>query len=798
MFKYIHKKISLIILVLFLIGRIVSPFAVLAEAPSAPSAPSAPTYNNPPPQPPSSPNSLPSAPSAPSGPSSPPTAPSAPSGPSSPPSNISVPPTNPPAPTIGSLPTENPLPTLVNTVTPYDQNNTSNPANGSSFGESSGNSSSGSGSSDSYNSAGNVNDPANTYTGPYSTNYGQEILDVKMEKMNKNIAELQNKIDEITSTGFNYANLNTLDGKVFTGDNLATLNLLNKLNSNITGLGSFSVFNIYDTHIGDIVFNFADGNILNAFNAASATVAKNSVTGPGSSNTAISDGSFTVKEATGNDAKITNDIVLESVTGQNEASFNTGNGIIQTGDATALGNIINLANTNLNVTKWLFGVVNIFGTLLGNIVLPQDTADNSSNQQNAIVSVGNSDTGPYSTNYASFTDEKIASFSATNNADIVSKVDVGANTGNNASSINTGGGLVVSGSADAAVSNSTVANTNTIDEEGTVYMIIVNEMGKWVGHIIGAPWGSNSASNGLPITTQTGGFGGQTFTTEAQNSITGPFSYNNSSITQKSEETYETVNDAAIENNIKTYADSGNNEAIYNTGAGMIQTGDAKVGLNLVNMVNTNVIAKKFVAVLVNVLGSFLGDVIPTGQYLADYQVSNNNNNLPAPLPTLVPSVTLEDTNSNIGGGGVEQQTVDDNLYSFSPEYYGYVGDSVTSDPSGNDYFYYYPAEYNQAVARVEYQKRLVLNQKRLYAQGVVPDTQNQQVRIVKRGIFLSKSFAKATETTFPGILLGGASLKVNHTWLSIIPVALFIVFMRRRKNINFTKYLNSLLEIIL
>src|SRR3989338_8817592 len=159
-----------------------------------------------------------------------------------------------------------------------------------------------------------------------------EIIDKKLEIMNQNLAKMQNKIDAMTSTGFNYANLNTLDGQVFSGNTQAALNLLNKLNSNISGIGGFSVMNIYDNYLGDIVLNFTDGNPANAFSQASQTVSENSLTGPLSTNIADSQSSFTIKEATGNDAKIENDINLSAITGNNTASMNTGNGEIESGD----------------------------------------------------------------------------------------------------------------------------------------------------------------------------------------------------------------------------------------------------------------------------------------------------------------------------------------------------------------------------------------------------------------------------------------------------------------------------------
>lgn len=632
--------------------------------------------------------------------------------------------------------------------------------------------------------SGSVNDPANTGTGPGSTNNATETLDQKLETLNQNLAVLQNKIDEISVSGFNYADLNTLQGQVFTGDSVASLNLLNKLNSNMTGLGGFYVFNIYNTYFGDIIFKMADGNLSPSFNSASTTVAKNSVTGPLSTNNALSDSSFTVKEANGNDAQLVNDINLQAVTGGNSASFNTGGGSIKTGDATALGNIVNLANTNLNVSQWLFGVVNIFGTLAGNIVLPEDS-ENTGTDFSPAVLAENSSTGPGSTNDVTYNNNSSDSFAVNNSAEITSNLDVSANSGNNSASINTGGGSVSTGLADTSITNTTVANSNTIKEEGTVWMVIVNEMGKWVGHIIGDPWGTNTASNSLPVTQ----------TTLAENSATGPFSTNNATYNSTADTSVTSNNTASISNNITANSDTGNNKTEFNTGAGEIETGNAKTGLNLVNMVNTNVVAKKFVAVLVNVLGTFLGDVIPpeqqSQQFASNSQAANSSAASSTSDTYQIPS--FNSPTANIGGLPSSNTSSDQGNSQTN------LASSTTNADNYTDNNSYYFQEYEKAVYKVSGSQKKVITQSKILSKG--PETKYivmSQANNLKRGIFISPAFAKATETSFAGMLLGGATFKVNKSWLSVVPLAFLIILSRRRRRIDFTKYLNALLEIIL
>lgn len=640
----------------------------------------------------------------------------------------------------------------------------------------------------------NVNDPANVGTGPLSTNNATETLNQKMETLNKNLAEVQNKVDAINSTGFNYANFNSLEGQVSTGDSLSSLNLLNKLNSNMSGLGNFSVYNVYDTYIGDILFQLAGDNVTGSFDSASGTVSKNAVTGPESTNNAVAENNFKVKEANGNDAAITNDINLSAVTGNNTASFNTGSGNVTSGDATAVGNIINLANTNLNVAKWLFGVVNIWGTMLGNIILPKDTA--GTNTTTPVVYTGNTDTGPFSTNNASYTSNTTASFENVNDAVITSSFDTSANTGNNTASVNTGGGYVSTGNSDVAISNSTIANTNTIDEDGTVWMIIVNEAGKWVGHIIGEPWGATSASNSLPVSQTNSGAGSATFTTA--NDATGAMSENNSSYSQNNESEYINENTAEINNNITANADSGNNETKYNTGAGIIETGDAKVGLNLVNMANTNVTAKKFVAVLVNVMGEFWGNIIPPQQEATPILPS-----LPPEVNTVTPAPTfpiaqLPSLDEGIGIGGT------DILPTIAPiptigVTYQEVTETVYIYDNYNSAQTQAPQQYVQAVNQVNnIKKKITYQRTQMAGQIPIQNTPVNQTKIYTRSIFLSPAFAKAVESTFPGMLFGGVSLHVDQSWLSVIPLAFLIFILRRRKKYNLSGTVYRFMDLIL
>lgn len=780
MFLKLKKYTSFALIFTLLLSRVlfVSP-AVFAQG--VPTVPPPPAVNSAPPPPPP-PNSVPAMPSIQSFPT------------------VAPPPTNVPAPTIPSQPTNTVLPAVAPPLA-GESIATNAPLSSptpSPTGEGGSSTISPTGTSDTGSSS-SVNDPANILTGAGSYNEAIEKVDQKLEVMNQNLAEMQNKIDAVSNSGSNFANLNTLSGQVSTGDSVSSVNLLNKLNSNMTGVGGFSVFNIYDTYLGDIKFQFADNGTTGGFSTASGTVSKNAVTGPASNNNAAAENSFTVKGANGNDAQLTNDIVLQAVTGNNTASFNTGDGVIKTGNATAVGNVVNMANSNISASQWLWGVVNIFGTLVGNIILPSDSGTTANQTGSPAVLTANENTGALSTNTATYTNTSDAQFETSNSSDIVSTVDASANSGNNTSSINTGGGFVHTGNTDTTVSISTIANTNTVKEDNTVWMIIVNEAGKWVGYIIGSPWGATSASNALPVSQTATGGGIQTY-----NTGTGALSDNNASFTNSDQTTVTSANSAAIANNIIVSSDTGNNEASVNTGAGVIQTGDAKSSLNLVNMANTNVVAKKFIAILVNVLGAWVGNAItPNAQNTTTNTTSEaNTSSVPTPTPTAYQVPAFTEASSNVGNAGYVQEAPEDTTATQPASqqfpalvYYSYPQDTYT-------YVYEtYPREYMQAVSTVNQQRQYVVTKKNTYKQmGVAPSQGDLGVaKQFKRGLFISPAFAKATEgSSIAAVLLSGASLKVSEKWLWVIPVALFIFFIRRRKKYDFSHYINALFEVIL
>jgi len=93
-----------------------------------------------------------------------------------------------------------------------------------------------------------------------------------------------------------------------------------------------------------------------------------------------------------------------------------------------------------------------------------------------------------------------------------------------------------------------VANTNV--DSGTVWLVIVNDAGNWVGEILGAP-GSDTASSGIALSEDANG------NVTASNNNNGAGSTNNANDNSSSNSSTTQNNNADINNNVNLSAEHG-------------------------------------------------------------------------------------------------------------------------------------------------------------------------------------------------------------------------------------------------
>jgi hypothetical protein len=456
---------------------------------------------------------------------------------------------------------------------------------------------------------------ANSGNGAGSTNSGIINTENNAANIQTNTATVANNADLASISGKNDSSYNTGDTKVVSGDANTTATVINGVNTNIDGVAVVE-FNVDDTHRGDIILSAptSSGCTASVCGVNGTLTAKNTGNGADSTNTTDINSKNTDKTFQANAADVANDLTLTSDSGHNDTSYNTGgNNEIQTGNSNVVATVGNFLNNSIGgAGSVLVNVVNIFGDLVGNILLPQNTV--AANPSGDSITASNTGNGADSTNTAAVNTANTNNTTQVNTADIVNNVSAQATTGNNKAKDNTtsfanGGSAIETGDATVNVNAINIANNNIANGD-TWWLVFVNDAsGKWVGQIMGAPAGATMAgSAGTQFIVQPDG------TVLAQNAGNGAGSTNTGTVNSTNTNSTTQNNDAKLVNNITLAANTGSNNSSYNTGGtNTISTGNANVMANIMNFVNNNFVGGKVVVSLVNVFGSWLGSFAPPG-----------------------------------------------------------------------------------------------------------------------------------------------------------------------------------------
>ena len=244
-----------------------------------------------------------------------------------------------------------------------------------------------------------------------------------------------------------------------------------------------------------------------------------------SDNTANVSTSNDVRVTQDNNANINNDVDVDANTGNNDANFNTGGDTtVRTGDANVDVSVTNVANKNVA------------------------SVTNCCSQSTDVLISGN---GAYSDNTVRLDSDNNVRLTQDNYARINNDVDVDANTGDNDAKFNTGGDVaIVTGDADVDVDLLTMVNANSA-------MI--------------------------------GGGDGDGGTLSARILDNGAFSDNSIRLDFDNDVRLNQDNRAHVDNDVDVDADTGRNDANFNTGGDVdVVTGDANVNVNVDTLANFN------------------------------------------------------------------------------------------------------------------------------------------------------------------------------------------------------------------
>lgn len=447
-------------------------------------------------------------------------------------------------------------------------------------------------------------DPSIAHTGPVSTNSigtsttGTGFFDLFSQ------AVINNNLNSLAKTGDASVTGNTSAGSATTGSATVISNLFNLLSSAwswATGGLSYFAENLFGNQTGNILLQptVTTSGGGGQIGSLPGTIASNTNTGPNSTNTIGTNAAndLTVNaQANGN---INNNLNLLAQSGNAGVTGNTIAGNATTGAAAVDLNVMNLINSAIGSGQSFFGVLNIFGSLTGNVLFPQGFLDSvaaAGTTGAPSTTASNTNTGPDSTNTISANTTNSANLTGVNTSAINNNINAAAASGSANVSNNTSAGSATTGSAST--------NTNTFNFGGNLtsnnaVLVLVNVLGHWIGGILTLP--STGASQAALLT------GGPT---TLSNTGTGSSSTNTINVGSQNNLDISSTSSGTINNNINAGAVSGNADVSGNTNAGSATSGNANVASNVANLVGANLNIKNWFGILmINVFGNWFGSV---------------------------------------------------------------------------------------------------------------------------------------------------------------------------------------------
>lgn len=373
-----------------------------------------------------------------------------------------------------------------------------------------------------------------------------------------NSADLTAASEAQSTSGQNTIQEAAGDATIDSGTSIAQADQANIVNTNIIGSNfEFFLLPIVDEQNGDI-------NLNELWNQLKQKISEQSADLNGTNIAIINT----------NSAHLDLSNTALAVSGQNTVSDNAGNATILTGDSIATASIFNLINLNIIGSNFLFGVINIFGTLNGNIVVPNPyrflefLVQNNSLSETEIINQ--------------------------NFAKITGKVQALSDSGTN-SAVSEGDQTILTGDSFAYASSNNFANLNI--NLSNWYFLMLNNFGFWNGTV--DSWQDPAAK----ITQED-----ESTTYEMDN----PQAPNQLQAEQTSTDGNTSVlnqNTVEVKADVSATAISGQNKILGGL-TSFIKTGRSIALANIFNFLNTNIIAGNFFMPIINLFGNWKGNLV--------------------------------------------------------------------------------------------------------------------------------------------------------------------------------------------
>lgn len=201
------------------------------------------------------------------------------------------------------------------------------------------------------------------FSRPNGTNQVEDAEDFHVNVNNVNDAIVDNAVEANAVTGENESTTD-FDALISTGRSESESNVLNKINENTYGGDSlYMLIRIHGWWDGEVVglpegltWDWTPEGVI-IYNV-DAEIEPSEFLG-------YDQDSYTGNFSNNNRVALENNIELNAVTGENQIEGITG--VIQTGNAFASANVMNIANTNVIGTNWTMAIINILGDFEGNI-----------------------------------------------------------------------------------------------------------------------------------------------------------------------------------------------------------------------------------------------------------------------------------------------------------------------------------------------------------------------------------------------------------------------------------------------
>ncbi len=415
-----------------------------------------------------------------------------------------------------------------------------------------------------------VADSENANTGSDSENVSTTEINNETDIVNENYAQVFNDSFMEADTGNNSANYNTGSGIIMTEKAKGDGELLNVLNKNI---------------------------LETSDEADSSSGASNLNTGSDSDNVSQTNinNQLTVRNI--NDANVINRFTARINSGRNDANFNTGHGMIATGDANLGLNFFSMANTNLyGSQKFYANLQNVYNSYVGNVDLSNELAHNTSALSDLLLQASNNSTGNGSNNQSVININDQTSVSNQNEGVLNNEIDAQVISGENSANYNVGTGSIASGDVNSSVNVVNFLNSNITS--GNAVVKTLNVFGNWQGDLK------------LPTMASPALTAGQLTDSETQNSETGADSNNSANTNVNNSLSLTNNNTATIANDVTVRTESGENDASFNGGSGIVQVGSVDGNTNEINVANLNVTGDSWWLIVVNKFGTWSGNAV--------------------------------------------------------------------------------------------------------------------------------------------------------------------------------------------